>query len=434
MRAVDIIARKRDGHELDAGEIGFLVQAYTAGEIADYQMSALLMAIYLRGMNSRETLALTEAMLHSGVVVDFSDLGRPRVDKHSTGGVGDKTSLVVAPVVAAAGVLVPMISGRALAHSGGTLDKLESIPGFRTDLSLKEFREALESTGVALIGQTAEIAPADKKLYALRDVTGTVACRPLMASSIMSKKMAEGVSGLVLDVKVGSGAFLKSESEARSLAETMIGIAKGLDKDAVALLTNMNQPLGNTIGNSLEVIEAVETLKESGPDDLNSLCRELSGEMLVLGRAATDLEAGRKRYDELISSGAALEKLRAIIRNQSGDPRIIDDYSRLPSAANQRQVQASASGIVGAIDAEAIGHASMLLGAGRLRIETPIDYGAGVKIHAKIGQNVEAGSSLATLYYNNADGIETAAELVSRCYTIGSERAPMQPLIRARIA
>jgi pyrimidine-nucleoside phosphorylase len=257
MRTVDIIARKRDGHELTREEIKYIIRGYTAGEVADYQMAALLMAIYLRGMTTDETLVLTEAMLHSGEVLDLSSLGRPRVDKHSTGGVGDKTSLVVAPVVAAAGVLVPMISGRALGHSGGTLDKLESIPGFRTDLSLAEFRSTLKEVGAALIGQTAEIAPADKKLYALRDVTATVACRPLMAASIMSKKMAEGASGLVLDVKTGSGAFIKKEEDATELANLMISIARAMNKKCIVLITDMNQPLGRAVGNSLELIEAI---------------------------------------------------------------------------------------------------------------------------------------------------------------------------------
>src|SRR6185369_2172016 len=274
MRTVDIIARKRDGRALSREEIGFIIRGYTSGDVADYQMAALTMAIYLRGMSNEEAIALTEEMLHSGEVVDLSDLGRPRVDKHSTGGVGDKTSIVIAPVVAAAGVPVPMISGRALAHSGGTLDKLDSIPGFRTNLSLTEFRETLEQIGVALIGQTVEIAPADRKLYALRDVTATVPCRPLMAASIMSKKMAEGITGLVLDVKVGNGAFMKTEDDARALAQLMIEIGRGMNKDCVALLTDMNQPLGRAVGNSLEVIESLDTLKGAGPDDFNTLCRE----------------------------------------------------------------------------------------------------------------------------------------------------------------
>jgi len=431
MRAVDIIARKRDGRELNRDEIGFVVRAYTSGELADYQMSALLMAIYLRGMTKLETIALTEEMLHSGVVVDFSDLGRPRVDKHSTGGVGDKTSLVLAPVVAAAGVLVPMISGRALAHSGGTLDKLESIPGFRINLSLDEFRATLVKVGTALIGQTAEIAPADKKLYALRDVTGTVACAPLMAASIMSKKMAEGITGLVSDVKVGSGAFMKSEDEARALARVLIDIAHGMGKDAAALITDMNQPLGRAVGNSLEVIEAFEALKGNGPADFIDLCRELAAEMLVMGRAVADVEAGRARYDELIASGAALEKMRQIIAAQSGDPRVVDDYALLPGAAHQQTVRAPAAGYVQAIDAEGVGHASMLLGAGRARLDSAIDHGVGLIVEARIGDKVERNSALVALHFNDEDRVDEAAGLITRAYTISPERVAPPALIKA---
>jgi pyrimidine-nucleoside phosphorylase len=431
MRAVDIIAKKRDGRELNRDEISFVIRAYTSGELADYQMSALLMAICLRGMTRDETIALTEEMLHSGEVIDFSDLGRPRVDKHSTGGVGDKTSLVLAPVVAAAGVLVPMISGRGLAHSGGTLDKLESISGFRINLSLDEFRSTLVKVGAALIGQTAEIAPADKKLYALRDVTGTVACAPLMAASIMSKKMAEGITGLVSDVKVGSGAFMKSEDEARALAQVLIDIAHGMGKDAVALITDMNQPLGRAVGNSLEVIEAFEALKGNGPSDFIELCRELAAEMLVMGGAASDVERGRALSDELIESGAALEKMRQIIEAQSGDPRVVDDYGLLPGAANQQAVSAPAAGYVQAIDAEAIGHASMLLGAGRARLDSTIDHGVGLIVEARIGDTVNKESALVRLYFNDEARLEEAAGLVTRAYAIGPERVEPPALIKA---
>lgn len=431
MRTVDIIAKKRDGHSLTGDEIGFIIRGYTNGEVADYQMAALVMAIYLRGMTTAETLALTEAMLHSGEVVDFSDLARPRVDKHSTGGVGDKTSLVIAPVVAAAGVLVPMISGRALGHSGGTLDKLESIPGFRTDLSLSEFRATLTEVGAALIGQTAEIAPADKKLYALRDVTATVACRPLMAASIMSKKMAEGASGLVLDVKTGSGAFLKKEEEARELAALMISIARGMQKECIVLITDMNQPLGRAVGNSLELIEAIETLKSRGPDDFNTLCRELSAEMLVMGKAAADTGRGRQLYDELISSGDALEKMRAIIRAQGGDAGVLDDYGLLPHAEQQQELLSSQAGFVQAIDTEAIGHASMLLGAGRARLDTAIDLGVGLTVHAKIGDTVERESLLATMHFNDASRAEEAGGDIRNAYTIGPERVAPPQLIKA---
>jgi len=431
MRTVDIIARKRDGHALSREEIGFIIRGYTAGDVADYQMAALTMAIYLRGMTNEETIALTEAMLRSGEVLDLSDLGRPRVDKHSTGGVGDKTSLVIAPVVAAAGVLVPMISGRALAHSGGTLDKLESIPGFRTDLSLVEFRATLKKVGAALIGQTAEIAPADKKLYALRDVTATVACRPLMAASIMSKKMAEGASGLVLDVKTGSGAFLKKEEDARELATIMISIASGMSKECVVLITDMNQPLGRAVGNSLELIEAFETLKGRGPEDFNSLCRELAAEMFVLGRAAIDPDGGRELYDKMIQSGAALEKIRQIIAAQEGDPRVLDDYDLLPRASHTYTVSASEAGYIQAIDTEAIGHASMLLGAGRARLDTAIDLGVGLIVEAKIGDKIEQGQPLVTLHFNEEARVEDAASDIHNAYTVGEHKVAPPQLIKA---
>ena len=431
MRAVDIIAKKRDGHELTRDEIGFVIRGYTSGDVADYQMSALLMAIYLRGMTTEETLALTEAMLHSGEVVDFSDLGRPRVDKHSTGGVGDKTSLVIAPVVAAAGVLVPMISGRALAHSGGTLDKLESISGFRTDLSLAEFRATLKDVGAALIGQTAQIAPADKKLYALRDVTATVACRPLMAASIMSKKMAEGASGLVLDVKTGSGAFLKNEDDARALARVMISIARGLNKECIVLITDMNQPLGRAVGNSLELIEALETLKGRGPEDFNTLCRELSAEMLIMGNAATDADQGRALYDKMIACGDAATKMRDIIRAQGGDPRVVDDYDLLPGAAHQQELTASKKGYVQSIDTEAIGHATMLLGAGRARLDAAIDLGVGLTVHARIGDKLDHESPLVTIHFNDPSRLEEAVTDIRDAYVIGPERVEPPQLIKA---
>jgi pyrimidine-nucleoside phosphorylase len=430
MRAVDIIEKKRDGKELSRQEIHFVIQGYTLGEVVDYQMSALLMAIFLRGMTAEETVALTHEMLHSGVVVDFSSLGRPRIDKHSTGGVGDKTSLVIAPVVAAAGVYVPMISGRALGHSGGTLDKLESIPGFRTNLTLEEYGKTLEKIGVALIGQTSEIAPADKKLYALRDVTATVPCQPLMAASIMSKKMAEGITGLVLDVKTGSGAFMKNEEDAISLAKIMIDIANGLQKDAVALITDMNQPLGVAVGNSLEVIESFNTLRGQGPQDFNTLCRELSAEMLLMGRAAEDIESARLLYDEMISSGKALEKMRQIIEIQYGNPQAIDDDSLLPRAENQQVVAAKRTGHIQAIDTAAIGHASMLLGAGRLRLDTEIDLAVGLMVQAKIGDKVDEGSALVTLHFNDAAKVEEAAAVIEGAYQISDDRMEPPALIK----
>lgn len=430
MRAVDLIAKKRDGVGLTREEIRFLVRGYTSGEVADYQIAALLMAIYLRGMNTEETLALTREMIDSGARVDLSDLGRYCVDKHSTGGVGDKTSLVLAPVVSAAGLIVPMISGRALAHSGGTLDKLESIPGFRTDLSLEEFRSTLEKVGAALIGQTSEIAPADKKLYALRDVTATVACPPLMAASIMSKKMAEGIDGLVLDVKHGSGAFLKSETDAHALADLMIDIGRGMNKRCVALVTDMNQPLGRAVGNSLEVVEAFEALRGRGPADFTFLCRELAAHMMVLGLAAKDLDRGRLLYDRLIESGEAIEKMSEIIEAQGGDRRVLDDYTLMSGAENRHAISSAATGYVTAIDTEGIGWAAMLLGAGRSRLDSSIDYGVGVTVEAKLGDRVNAGSTLAVLHYNDDSSVEAAAGVIERAFAIGEEAVLPRQLIR----
>jgi len=434
MNTPDIIAKKRDGLELTGDEIGHIITGLMDGSVADYQMAALLMAIYLKGMTTAETLDLTRRMLHSGTVLDPLGGGRLAVDKHSTGGVGDKTSLIVAPVVAAAGVHVPMISGRALGHSGGTLDKLESIPGFRTGLTLAEFRRALDRVGVALIGQTAEIAPADKKIYALRDVTATVGARPLMTASIMSKKLAEGIDGLVLDVKVGSGAFLKSDGEVDALASLMVEIARGMGKSAVALITDMNQPLGRAVGNSIEVIESAETLKGNGPDDLNHLCRELSAEMLLLGRAVQNLDEGRELYRRMIASGSALEKLRQIITEQGGDPRVCDDYGLLPQASSESPILAKRSGYVAAIDAEAIGRASMLLGAGRSRVEDSIDPAVGIMVAAKLGDHIRQGAPLAVLAYNDAKKLEEASRLVEAAYTLQDALARPPELLKSRIA
>ncbi len=433
MRAVDIIAKKRDGESLTRDEIHFLVRGYTDGEVADYQMAALLMAVFWRGMDRQETIALAEEMLHSGEIVRFTNSSKPAIDKHSTGGVGDKTSLVIAPVVAAAGVPVPMMSGRALGHSGGTLDKLESIPGFRTNLSLSEFRAMMEEVGVSLIGQTAEIAPADKKLYALRDVTATVPCLPLIVGSIMSKKLAEGIDGLVLDVKFGSGAFMKTEGAALELANLLIEIARRLEKSCIALITDMTQPLGRQVGNALEVIEAFEALRGEGPNDLILLCRELSAYMLLLGRAVADIEAGRTRYDELIASGAAREKMREIIAYQGGDARVLDDYRLLPAARNQRVVRAGRAGFIQAINTEAVGNAAMRLGAGRLRLDTPIDYGVGLRVEAKIGDRVEADSPLVTLSVNDDARAEQVAPIIEQAYTIVNEPVTPPALIRDRI-
>src|SRR5208283_3125702 len=329
-RAIDVIRKKRDGGELSRGEIDYLVQSYTRGEIPDYQVSAWLMAVVLRGMSRAETAALTDAMLHSGEVLDLSSLAVKKVDKHSTGGVGDKTSLVLAPLAAAAGVAVPMISGRGLGHTGGTLDKLEAIPGFNVNLSVAQFRRVLEVCGCAMIGQTAEIAPADRKLYALRDVTGTVESPYLICASIMSKKLAEGIDSLVLDVKTGSGAFMKSEEDAVFLAELMVETGEQMGKQVVALITDMDQPLGCMIGNALEVVEVVDVLRGAGPEDLRQLCLELAGWMLHLGGVAGTVEEGKEQSKKLIGSGEALERFRQMVELQGGDARVIDDVKRLP--------------------------------------------------------------------------------------------------------
>jgi len=392
-RAIDVIRKKRDGVELSRAEIESLIDAYTRGDIPDYQVSAWLMAVVLRGMTRPETAALTDAMLHSGEVLDLSSLPAKKVDKHSTGGVGDKTSLVLAPLVAAAGVAVPMISGRGLGHTGGTLDKLESIPGFNVNLSVSEFRRMLETCGCSMIGQSAEIAPADRKLYALRDVTGTIESPYLICASIMSKKLAEGIDALVLDVKTGSGAFMKNENDAAFLAELMVETGQRMGKQVVALITDMDQPLGNLIGNSLEVVECVEVLRGGGPRDLLELCLELAAWMLVLGGAANSIEEGKQRSAQLISSGAALEKFRQMIELQGGDARVIDEPSidkmkHLPLAKHSAAVTAVSSGYIASLQCEQIGTACVILGGGRERKEDAVDPSVGIVLHKKVCDRV----------------------------------------------
>src|SRR5277367_3741875 len=346
MRPVDLIRRKRDGGELSREEVEQLIAAYTLGDVPDYQMSAWLMAVVLRGMSRQETAALTEAMLHSGEILVFSDLAGMKVDKHSTGGVGDKPSLVIAPLVAAGGLIVPMISGRGLGHTGGTLDKLESIPGFNVNLSLSEFRRVLKTCGCAMIGQTSEIAPADRKLYALRDVTGTVESPYLICASIMSKKLAEGIDALVLDVKTGCGAFMKKDEDAEFLAELMVETGERMGTSVIALITNMDQPLGTHVGNSLEVVEVIEVLRGQGPEDLRELCVELAARMFQLGGAADTVVQGKALVEQLISSGKALERFRQMVALQGGDVRVIDDPRRLPQASLTKEVKSASSGYV----------------------------------------------------------------------------------------
>ena len=429
-RAVDVIRKKRDGGELSDAEIQSLVDAYTRSEIPDYQVSAWLMAVVLRGMTRAETAALTDAMLHSGQVLDLSSLPQRKVDKHSTGGVGDKTSLVLAPLAAAAGVTVPMISGRGLGHTGGTLDKLESIPGFNVNLSVPQFREVLEICGCAMIGQTAEIAPADRKLYALRDVTATVESPYLICASIMSKKLAEGVDALVLDVKTGSGAFMKSEKDAAFLAELMVETGERMGKQVVALITDMDQPLGNMIGNALEVVEVVDVLRGQGPQDLRRLCSELAGWMLYLGGISATVAEGKQQCEKLIASGKALDKFRQMVQLQGGDPRAIDDPKELPQPQHTTEVSSTSVGYVTSMQCEQIGTACVILGGGRERKEDSVDPAVGIVLHKKVGDRVSIRESIATIYYNAEARGARAKQLIEQSYQIAnSPPGKKRPLI-----
>jgi pyrimidine-nucleoside phosphorylase len=429
-RAIDVIRKKRDGVELSLGEIEGLVNAYTKGDIPDYQVSAWLMAVVLKGMTRPETAALTDAMLHSGDVLDFSSLPAKKVDKHSTGGVGDKTSLVLAPLAAAAGIAVPMISGRGLGHTGGTLDKLEAIPGFNVNLSVAQFRRVLAICGCAMIGQTAEIAPADRKLYALRDVTGTVESPYLICASIMSKKLAEGIDALVLDVKTGSGAFMKSEKDAAFLAELMVETGERMGKEVVALITDMDQPLGNMIGNALEVIEVVEVLRGGGPEDLRELCLELAGWMLHLGGVSDTVAKGKQQSAELISSGKALKKFWQMVELQGGDARVIDDAKRLPQARHTMQVVSAKAGYLASMQCEQIGTACVILGGGRERKEDSVDPAVGIVLHKKVGDRVSAGDALATIHYNyEAQAARTRQLIEGSCVVTDAAPSKKRPLI-----
>jgi pyrimidine-nucleoside phosphorylase len=417
-RAIDVIRKKRDGGELSEGEIEGLVNAYTRDAIPDYQVSAWLMAVVLRGMTRAETASLTDAMLHSGEVLDLSSLPGKKVDKHSTGGVGDKTSPVLAPLAAAAGVVVPMISGRGLGHTGGTLDKLEAIPGFNVSLPVAEFRRVLATCGCAMIGQTAEISPADRKLYALRDVTGTVESPYLICASIMSKKLAEGIDGLVLDVKTGSGAFMKSEKDAVFLAELMVETGERMGKKMVALITDMDQPLGNMIGNALEVAEVVQILRGEGPEDLKQLCFELSGWMLHLGGVSNSVADGKKVSKQLIASGKAFDKFRQMVELQGGDPRAIDDTNKLPKARYSMVVSGLKSGYVGSVECEQVGTACVILGGGRERKEDDVDPAVGIVLHKKVGDPVSSDDPLATIHYNSEVRAARARALLETSFQI----------------
>jgi pyrimidine-nucleoside phosphorylase len=429
MRTVDLILRKRGGEELSVEEIQYLINGYTTGEIPDYQLSAFLMATYFTGMTDRELSSFTEVMISSGEVLTLADIPGVKVDKHSTGGVGDKTSLICAPIAAAAGVVVPMISGRGLGHTGGTLDKLESIPGFRTDLTIDQFRAQLTEMGLAFIGQSEEIAPADKRLYALRDVTGTVESIALIASSIMSKKMAEGIDALVLDVKVGDGAFMKKQVEARRLAQAMVGIGRRLDKKVQALITDMNQPLGYAVGNALEVMEVSQTLQKAGPADLTRLSLELSARMIHLGRITATLDEARKLAEDKLMDGSAYRKFKQVVEAQGGNPQALDKFELLPNATGMREILSPRAGFVSAIMAEDIGRASSMMGAGRSRKEDEIDPAVGVILEVKAGEKVEAGSVLCRLYYTAEENLDEAAELVEDAFRISGTRPEERELI-----
>lgn len=433
MRAVDLIRKKRDGRELAPEEVAWLVRAYTDGTVGDDQMAAFAMAVLFRGMGGAELAALTDAMMRSGNLIDLSSVAGTKVDKHSTGGVGDKISICLAPLVAACGVPVPMISGRGLGHTGGTLDKLAAIPGFDVSLPDARFVEQVREVGAALIGQTSTLAPADKKLYALRDVTGTVESIPLISASILSKKLAEGIDALVLDVKVGSGAFMKSMEDARALARTMITVGERMGRRVRALLTNMDQVLGRAVGNANETWEAIEVLKGGGPDDVVELTVELGAEMLVLGKVAESIDDGKTRIVRAIKDGRGLERMRRIVAAQGGDPAALDDRARMPVAARSGEVLCARAGIISACDVEAVGRAAMLLGAGRSRSDDVIDLAVGFELEVRLGDRVEAGQPLAKVAYNDADRYASASAALLDAFTIGDKVPAAVPLIRERL-
>ncbi len=432
MNAVDLIRRKRDGGALDREQIESFVAGVTDGSLPDYQASALLMAIVLRGMSPEETAWLTDAMVRSGVRVDYPDVDGIPVDKHSTGGVGDKTSLVLAPLAVACGAVVPMMSGRGLGHTGGTLDKLESIPGFRTNLSLPELRKAIGSIRCALIGQTSQIAPADRRLYALRDVTATVESVPLISASIMSKKIAEGIGGLVLDVKTGSGAFMKTLDDSRTLARSLVAIGEASGVRSEALITRMDAPLGTQVGNAAEVIECLEILKGRGPDDTRELSVLLAVRMLVVSGVETDAAAADRRVRDALATGAGLEVFRAIVQNQGGDPHALDDYSLLPLAPDEDRVLAAADGYV-SLESEGIGRAAVALGAGRATMADLVDPGVGVEVIARAGTEVRAGDVVLLVRHRAGRGLEPARPLLEDAVRITQSPLVERPLVLERI-
>jgi pyrimidine-nucleoside phosphorylase len=417
----ELIERKRDGHEHSPEEIARIVDGYTVGEMPDYQMSAWLMAALLRGLSAEETVAMTEAMVHSGDVVDLSSIPGVKVDKHSTGGVADTTTLVLAPLVSACGVPVAKMSGRGLGHTGGTLDKLESIPGFRLELTPEEFIAQVRRIGIAVVAQSPRIDPADKKIYALRDVTGTVPSIPLIVGSIISKKIAGGADAIVLDVKVGSGAFMKTEADARQLAHELTAVGQALGRRVVCLMSDMGQPLGMAVGNSLEVAEAVETLRGDGPKALTELCLAFGARMLILGERAAEEDEARALLSDAISSGRALERFREWVSAQGGDPRIADDLSLLPLSSEVRVVRAAEGGYVSRFDAEGVGRSAMVLGAGREHVGDAIDPGAGLVLAVRIGDRVEPGDPLCTMYAATDSLLDAGEERFRRSVHFAAE-------------
>ncbi len=433
MRVIDIIEKKRDGYELTAEEIDFFIQGYTRGDIPDYQAAAWLMAVYLRGMSERETRDLTLAMARSGDILDLSDVAPVVADKHSSGGIGDKVTLVVAPIVAACGVPVGKMTGRGLGFTGGTVDKLESIPGFRTDLSPQQFKAQLARIGIVITGQSESLAPADRKLYALRDATGTVSSLPLIVSSIMSKKLAGGATAILLDVKVGSGAFMKTVDEAGHLAEAMVRLGRELGRRVGALVSDMNQPLGWAVGNALEVQEAINVLHENGPPDLREHCLVVAAEMLALAGRVADSSEGVELAAQTIADGSAWRKFRALVAAQGGDVRFVDEPDRLPRAPIIEPIPAPTSGYLQKVDAAQIGLAVVDLGGGREKKEDPIDHSVGIIVHYKVGDWVQKGTPLYTVYATDRARLEQARTRLLKAHTIGPESVPSLPLFYKKI-
>lgn len=433
MLPTELIRKKRNGEKLTTEELRFLIDGYVQGNIPDYQMSAFLMATYFRGMTETETNEFTRLMLHSGSIVDLSTINGIKVDKHSTGGVGDKISLPLAPIVAACGVPVPMISGRGLGHTGGTLDKLESIPGFRTSLSLEEYKNTIAEIGLVMIGQTKEIAPADKKMYALRDVTATVECIPLIAGSIMSKKLAEGIDALVLDIKAGRGAFMPTYEKSLELAKTLVKIGNDFGKETIGFITDMNQPLGYAIGNWLEVVESVECLQGKNMNDVMELTYTLGGAMVMLGKKASSIEEGIDKCKEVVKNGKAYQKFLQLVKKQNGDISYIENSAKYPQSKYSIEITSSSSGYITEIDSLELGFVGILLGAGRTKVDDIIDPKAGILLAKKVGDTVHGGEKLATFFTDKKENIAVAQERITKAFSIRDTKPKQSPLIINRV-